>query len=74
MGILVQGKHDGQHVRQIRRGVQKDLALVQRLPHELVLLVIELHHRFLEVSYAAMDEFGRLGRRPYCVLDMCARA
>ena len=38
---------------------------MKSFPDKLVLLVIELHHSFLEVTNAAMNELSRLGGGPY---------
>ena len=60
MNALVDWQHDGQHVREVRRGVQEDEAFMKSLSHELVLLVVELHDGLLEVPYTSMYELGRL--------------
>ena len=38
--------------------MQEDLAFVQGLAHELILLIVEFHYRLLEVPHASMDEFS----------------
>ena len=55
---LVDRKHDRQHGGQIGCGLQENLALMQRLLHELPLLVVQLHDRLLQVPHTSMDKLS----------------
>ena len=55
-GALVDGQHDGQHAGEVGRCLEEDAALVEGLADELVLLVIQLHDRFLKVPNTAVDK------------------
>jgi hypothetical protein len=66
---LVNREHDGQHMREVGRGLEEDAALVERLAHELVLLIVELHDGLLEVTDAAVDELCRLGGRAWAGVE-----
>ena len=57
---LVYWQHDGEHGGEIGGCLEENLALVEGLDDELVLLVVELHDGLLEVPYTSMYELGRL--------------
>lgn len=63
-GILVDGQHDWQLIRQVRRSLQKDTSFKQGLFDKLVLLIILLKESFFQVSHAAMNKFGGSGACP----------
>jgi hypothetical protein len=66
---LVDREHDGQHVREVGRGLEEDTALMERLAHELVLLIVELHNGLLQVTDAAVNELCRLGGRAWAEVE-----
>lgn len=59
---LIDGQHNGQRVRQMRRRMQHTRPLVQRLFHHSILFQIQLHDRLLQITNPAMNEFRASAR------------
>ena len=56
--LPIDGEHDGQRGRKVGSNLEQVGSLMQRLLHQLVLLVVKLLDGLLQITHAAVDEFG----------------
>ena len=62
--ILVDGKHDRKHGREVWRSLEKYLAFVEGFAHEFVLFVVEFEDSLLQIADTTMYELCGFRRRP----------